>query len=263
MSELGAGAWTAALVLFCALEAALGRTRGETLYTKDWTLSTAGCAALRAAVVLPLLPLFAAAYAWLGRFAPARLPAASLATWALAWLELSFLEYWIHRLEHRPGLLWALHSVHHQPEELNASVSQRSHALAALIEWPPLLLLALSGIPPETFAAVAAVHNAYGLLLHARLIGNLGWLGRVLITPAQHAVHHGTQPEHLGRNFSGSLRLWDELFATLALPTTPPRFGLMTPYQGRGVWAANLEPLACWLRARAARERFTRAREFT
>jgi sterol desaturase/sphingolipid hydroxylase (fatty acid hydroxylase superfamily) len=38
---------------------------------------------------------------------------------------------------------------------------------------------------------------------------------RILISPAQHQIHHSDDPAHYNRNYGSSLALWDWLFGTL------------------------------------------------
>jgi sterol desaturase/sphingolipid hydroxylase (fatty acid hydroxylase superfamily) len=46
-----------------------------------------------------------------------------------------------------------------------------------------------------------------------------GRLGRVLLSPAHHQLHHSTNPQHFNKNFGSCLAVWDWLFGTLQIPT--------------------------------------------
>jgi sterol desaturase/sphingolipid hydroxylase (fatty acid hydroxylase superfamily) len=46
-----------------------------------------------------------------------------------------------------------------------------------------------------------------------------GRLGRILISPAHHQLHHSTDPAHFNKNLGSSLAVWDWLFGTLQIPT--------------------------------------------
>jgi hypothetical protein len=55
-------------------------------------------------------------------------------------------------------------------------------------------------------------------MLHHTNISLLGerFLGRVIITPYLHRVHHSTQRDEHDRNYGAVLSIWDRLFGTLA-----------------------------------------------
>lgn len=45
-----------------------------------------------------------------------------------------------------------------------------------------------------------------------------GWLGKLLVSPAHHQLHHSADPEHFNCNLGASLAIWDWLFGTLRIP---------------------------------------------
>ena len=55
-------------------------------------------------------------------------------------------------------------------------------------------------------------------MLHHTNISFLGeqFLGRVIITPYLHRIHHSTQRHEHDRNYGAVLSIWDRLFGTLA-----------------------------------------------
>src|SRR5262245_13168877 len=50
-------------------------------------------------------------------------------------------------------------------------------------------------------------------------IATTGVLGRVILSPAHHQIHHSDNPLHFDKNFGACLSLWDWLFGTLHMPT--------------------------------------------
>ena len=52
-----------------------------------------------------------------------------------------FLIFVTHYLSHRVPLLWAIHSVHHQPEEIDVTVGLRTHVLTSVFYLPLLYAL--------------------------------------------------------------------------------------------------------------------------
>ena len=155
----------------------------------------------------------------------------------VAW-DLGF--YWLHRLHHRIGFLWAIHSVHHQGEHFNLSLGIRNSWLSSLSSLPFFVPLALIGVPVEVFVAVSSLHYTVQFYNHNGVVGQSGWLERVMVTPAHHRIHHGANPEYVDKNFGGTLLLWDRLFGTFQRPVP----GVTIRY-GIGNWRASYNPL--WL----------------
>lgn len=67
--------------------------------------------------------------------------------------------------------------------------------------------------------------------MHTELVGKLGWLEKIFVTPSHHRVHHGANPKYLDKNLGMFLILWDKLFGTFQqeLPKeeyAPVRYGL-------------------------------------
>lgn len=166
-----------------------------------------------------------AAYAWLvDRVALVRLDARSWLVWVLAFLMVDFVYYVGHRVCHRVAAMWALHTVHHQSGEYNLGVGMRGPWLSALQIAPFILPIAVVGFPPSVLFPVYAFSTVYKLAVHTKLIGDLGILGRVLVSPASHRVHHASNPEYHDKNFGGVLVVWDKLFGTHAVEGAPVTF---------------------------------------
>jgi sterol desaturase/sphingolipid hydroxylase (fatty acid hydroxylase superfamily) len=65
------------------------------------------------------------------------------------------------------------------------------------------------------WVAYTGINSVNQFLVHSNLRANYGWVGRwLIVSPANHRVHHSIQPEHLGKNFSVTLVLWDRVFGT-------------------------------------------------
>ena len=137
--------------------------------------------------------------------------------------------YWTHRLGHRTGLFWAMHSVHHSSNEFNFTVAARGFLLdglqMALFIWPA----ALVGVSPVQFFAVVVVKNMFGIFNHSRYFPKLGWIEKWVATPSNHRVHHGTQAKYIDKNYSQVLIVWDRLFGTWQPEEEEPVFGLVKP----------------------------------
>jgi sterol desaturase/sphingolipid hydroxylase (fatty acid hydroxylase superfamily) len=72
--------------------------------------------------------------------------------------------------------------------------------------------------------------NLVGNLRHSPVWLSYGpRLGRWLISPAHHQLHHSCEPRHWGRNRGFELAIWDRMLGTLYVPPVQPetfRMGL-------------------------------------
>ncbi|MBL6750818.1 MAG: sterol desaturase family protein [Nevskia sp.] len=158
-------------------------------------------------------------------------PLRSLPLWLLALLIYDFCYYWNHRLNHEVGILWAGHVAHHSSEYFNLSTALRQSSTTALLGWLFYMPMAALGVPPPMFGAVALVNLLYQYWVHTELVGRLGWLDRVVVTPSNHRVHHGQNDYCIDRNYGGMLILWDRLFGSFEdeRSSEPVRYGIRKP----------------------------------
>lgn len=229
--------------LFIVWELAISSWRGKRVYSFDRTMGTVGCEILRALMSLVLVPLFVGGYVYLvDHFSLFSLSASAVSTWVLAVLTFSFVDYWSHRFSHSVPLLWAIHSVHHQVEELNAISGGRVSFLNDVLTLSLLFFLAMLGIPLSVTLGVVGVAAVYSVVLHCPFLGSFGWIGRVVASPAFHRLHHGTQPQYLNKNFSISLSFWDRVFGTWVDEDVPPKYGLVNGFATNSPFRANWQP---------------------
>jgi sterol desaturase/sphingolipid hydroxylase (fatty acid hydroxylase superfamily) len=148
---------------------------------------------------------------------------------AWEWVLLIVLEdlcfYAFHRASHRVRILWASHVTHHSSRKYNLSVAFRQTWVPFLgvAFWLPLPLI---GFDPLMIMSVQVISLFYQELLHTQLVPRLGPIEWIFNTPRHHAVHHGSNPAYLDRNYGGILIVWDRLFGTFAKQREPVRFGL-------------------------------------
>ena len=138
----------------------------------------------------------------------------ALTLWILLFIATDFVWYWYHRLAHEINILWAVHIVHHQSEEFNFTVSARITVLQGIIRGGFWCILPLLGFPATMITSLLLLHGLYPFFLHTRLIGNLGILEYLLVTPSHHRVHHASNEEYLDKNYGDVLIIWDKLFGT-------------------------------------------------
>jgi sterol desaturase/sphingolipid hydroxylase (fatty acid hydroxylase superfamily) len=160
--------------------------------------------------------------------------------WIIGLVGIDFLYYWWHRASHVVNLLWAVHAVHHQSEDLNLAVALRQPAFEALTIIPFHIPLALVGVNPVVYASCYAIDLIYQFWIHTELTKKLGWIENVLNTPSCHRVHHGINPKYLDKNYGGILIVWDRLFGTYQPEEERPVYGVTHPLASYNPIWANL-----------------------
>ncbi len=141
-----------------------------------------------------------------------------------------FVGYWMHRWAHANSFLWAMHLIHHSSEEFNLPVALRQNAFSWLSYTGLMLLpLAFLGVPTEVVAVVLPIQFFMQFWYHTQLIGKLGWLEYIIVTPSQHRVHHAQNPIYIDKNF-GQIFCWDRLFGSFQEESKkePPAYGITT-----------------------------------
>jgi sterol desaturase/sphingolipid hydroxylase (fatty acid hydroxylase superfamily) len=149
--------------------------------------------------------------------------------------------YFGHWLQHRIPVLWEFHKVHHSAEVLTPVTAFRAHPVDDLLNLT--LTAASTGIVQGIFEA------AYGTqIVDMRILGvnallfawyvsgfNLRhshiwlsyprWLSHIVISPAQHQIHHSKAPRHFDKNMGFIFACWDALFGTLYVPAGREELG--------------------------------------
>jgi hypothetical protein len=167
-----------------------------------------------------------------------------------------FSHYWYHRFSHEIPLLWGSHVVHHSSEYFNLSTALRQPATAALFTWIFHLPMAVLGVPPMMYLIVGLVDLLYQYWVHTELIGRLGVLDRILVTPSNHRVHHGQNDYCIDRNYGGIFVLWDRMFGTFVDERESEKiaYGIRKPLRSLNPLWSNLQVYADLIRqTRAAR----------
>jgi sterol desaturase/sphingolipid hydroxylase (fatty acid hydroxylase superfamily) len=134
-----------------------------------------------------------------------------------------FLDYLIHRGQHRFRWWWALHAVHHSQRSMSMWTDNRNHLLDDVIRDSVFVVAAqLVGVAPGQFVALVAITQLMESLSHANVRLVFGPLERVLVSPRYHRLHHAIGLGHEskgagslgGHNFAVLFPLWDILFRT-------------------------------------------------
>ncbi|MDB4931649.1 MAG: sterol desaturase family protein, partial [Myxococcaceae bacterium] len=139
--------------------------------------------------------------------------------------------FYAHRAMHRSALLWEFHKVHHSAEVLTPLTLYRTHPVEAGLNGAVNVAVvgAVTGLCAWVFGPSLRAWELLGVdalglawtLAGANLRHSHVWLSygarveRWLLSPAQHQVHHSSDPRHADRNFGTALALWDRLGGTL------------------------------------------------
>jgi sterol desaturase/sphingolipid hydroxylase (fatty acid hydroxylase superfamily) len=180
------------------------------------------------------------------------LPIDSVMVWVGALLAYDLCYYWLHRMGHEVSVLWAAHIVHHSSEYYNLSTALRQTSTGSLLGWIFYLPMAVAGVPPAVFGAVALIDLLYQYWVHTELVGRLGWLDRVFVTPSNHRVHHGQNDYCIDRNYGGILIVWDRLFGSFTEERAdePVVYGIRDPLKSFNPLWGNLHYYAeLWRKA--------------
>jgi sterol desaturase/sphingolipid hydroxylase (fatty acid hydroxylase superfamily) len=139
------------------------------------------------------------------------------------------LAYWGHRLQHRVGLLWRFHAVHHSAEHLDWLAAYREHPLDTVYTVGLLNLpLVLLGFPFPTLAGLFAFRGLWAVYIHSNVRLPLGPLRAVVGAPELHHWHHDR--DRSAGNYANLSPLLDLLFGTYRCPDKgPERLGLTEP----------------------------------
>ena len=150
----------------------------------------------------------------------------------VAFLVQDFSGYWLHRMNHRVNIFWNRHVIHHSSEEFNLSCGLRQ-SISIIFKFSAILFIpaALMGIDPMIFAVLGPIHLFMQFWYHTQLIGKMGILEHVIVTPSHHRVHHAINPEYLDRNYGQILIIWDRMFGTFQteLADIKPVYGVLRP----------------------------------
>jgi sterol desaturase/sphingolipid hydroxylase (fatty acid hydroxylase superfamily) len=136
----------------------------------------------------------------------------------LSFLAIDWLLYFLHKACHSFDCLWMFHRVHHNDPYLNVSTAFRIHFLEILIiNVMKAMLVIVLGINGTLLLANEAIIICFTMLHHTNIsLRGEQFLGRVIITPYLHRVHHSTRRNEHDRNYGAVLSIWDRLFGTLA-----------------------------------------------
>lgn len=155
-------------------------------------------------------------------------------TYFIAFMALDFAGYWVHRIAHVYNFFWNNHIIHHSSEEFNLACALRQ-SISSIVKIFAVFLLpaAIFGVPENVIAVVAPLHLFAQFWYHTRHIKKMGWLEKIIVTPAHHRVHHAINKEYIDKNYGQIFIFWDKLFGTFQeeLDSVPAVYGITRPVQ--------------------------------
>lgn len=135
----------------------------------------------------------------------------------VAYLVITFVFYWWHRVRHDSYMLWILfHQLHHSASRLETITSFYKHPLEIILN--SLLMGSISylllGLNVEA-VAWTILYSSLGEYVYHMNMRTPHWLGYIFQRPEMHKIHHKEGVHY--NNFS-DLPLWDMLFGTYENP---------------------------------------------
>ena len=142
-----------------------------------------------------------------------------------------FSKFIVHRWMHKWKILWAIHKVHHSATKLTPLTVFRVHPLEGIVfSLRSSIVQAITissflfffGNKVDLITILGAnIFNFFFNVLGSNLrhshieIRYWWWLEYVLISPAQHQLHHSISKKHYDKNFGVAFAFWDWMFGSL------------------------------------------------
>lgn len=172
-----------------------------------------------------------------------------------------FTRFVLHYLLHKLPFLWEFHKVHHSATVLTPFTVYRSHpienylyacrmaltqgfvvGLCYYLFGPTLKMIDIIGANVFVFAFNIMGSN----LRHSHIW--LSWgdkIEGVLLSPAQHQIHHSDNVKHFDKNFGTALSIWDRLFSSFVRASEVGSLSFGIGKEGellRSLWGLYTQP---------------------
>ncbi len=145
-----------------------------------------------------------------------------------------FCTYWVHRIHHEYPVLWPFHSVHHSAEVMTPATVYRKHPVYDLISDAVTAAVTgiVAGVVLLAFSRninLVSIGGANVIFVFFNVIGSNFrhshlWISygkaleHIVISPAQHQIHHSRAVIHHDKNYGEVFAIWDWMFGTLYVP---------------------------------------------
>lgn len=219
-------------LLLIWIEARRARARGMPVLTLPESVGNLSAGLGTIVLGLFLGPALILLYDWAFRHvALVQWDAGSWQPWVLALVLADFGHYCHHRFDHRVAACWAVHGVHHQPEQMNYTVAMRHAWFSDLYSFPFYAILPLAGVPTMEFFIATTLLSVHALITHTEQFRFPGF--GIFVTPQSHVLHHARNGPYIDKNFGAMLSIWDRMFGTYVKvdPRHAPQYGAMNGYE--------------------------------
>ncbi len=140
-----------------------------------------------------------------------------------------FLKFFQHMMMHRVPFLWTFHKIHHSAHTLNPLTLYRVHTVEVIISsirrtfGTVVISFAFLTITGEfvSFYEILGAHAFHfifnmigGNLRHSHLPLTFGPLEHLIISPAQHQIHHSKAEKDYNKNYGICFSVWDKMFGS-------------------------------------------------
>lgn len=126
--------------------------------------------------------------------------------------------YLAHFTEHKVGVLWMVHLVHHSDHEVDTTSANRHHPLESVIRFVFTLAgVFIIGAPIGIVMLYQSMSLVFTQFTHANIkipkqIDKL--LSYVIISPDMHKIHHHYKLPYTDSNYGNIFSIWDRVLGT-------------------------------------------------
>lgn len=159
-------------------------------------------------------------------------------------LAYDFGRFYVHKLMHTYSWLWEFHKFHHSAETLNPFTVYRVHPVESILlnSFGGICSGLVTGIFVYFFPAITMysflgvnfglfLFHIYSNLRHTQVwISFSNALSYILLSPAQHQIHHSKKELHQNKNYGAIFGFWDYFANSIYIPKEREKleFGLPT-----------------------------------
>jgi sterol desaturase/sphingolipid hydroxylase (fatty acid hydroxylase superfamily) len=145
----------------------------------------------------------------------------------LAFLLLDLMLYCWHKACHDFDCLWMFHKVHHNDPYLNVSTAFRIHIVELLmVTVLKSAYIVILGVDKTMVLTNEVISTLFVMFHHTNIaFRSEKLLGRIIIVPYLHRVHHSTERNEHDANYGAVFSIWDRLFGTL-IEREPEKIGI-------------------------------------
>lgn len=238
------------MVIFIPIEKAFGLNKEQRVLRAGWRTDLAYF--LVSHLLIQFIFLWTNAYAEFvfGWAATASLHAnvRSLPIW-LQFVMATFLadlfQYWTHRIHHKVGFLWKIHSIHHSSHAMDWLAGSRTHLCEVFITRAMVMVpLYVCGFSAQALNAYVILVGVQAVAIHANLGLNFGPLRYIVATPQFHHWHHAKDEKYCDANYAVHLPVIDMMFGTYKCPKGqwPLEYGVVSGEPPPTFWKQLAHP---------------------